>query len=132
MTSLAALPAFLAHFIAGLALLGGAFLVFTRLTPHDEMALVRRGNLPAAVALGGAVVGAALGVASAVSHSAGLLDAVVWAVVALLAQLASFFGTAWLLPDWRAAIERGELATGVFKAAVAIAVGLLNAAAMTP
>lgn len=132
MTSLAALPAFLAHFIAGLALLGAAFLVFTRLTPHDELALVRAGNLPAAVALGGAVVGAALAVASAVSHSAGLLDAVVWAVVALLAQLASFFGTAWLLPGWRAAIERGELATGVLKAAVAIAVGLVNAAAMTP
>ena len=132
MTSLAALPAFLAHFIAGLALLGAAFLVFTRLTPHDELALVRAGNLPAAVALGGAVVGAALAVASAVSHSAGLLDAVVWAVVALLAQLASFFGTAWLLPGWRAAIERGELATGVMKAAVAIAVGLVNAAAMTP
>lgn len=132
MTSLAALPAFLAHFVAGLALLGAAFLVFTRLTPHDELALVRAGNLPAAVALGGAVVGAALAVASAVSHSAGLLDAVVWAVVALLAQLASFFGTAWLLPGWRAAIERGELATGVLKAAVAIAVGLVNAAAMTP
>ncbi|MDB5372550.1 MAG: hypothetical protein JWP04_1192 [Belnapia sp.] len=132
MTSLAALPAFLAHFIAGLALLGAAFLVFTRLTPHDELGLVRAGNLPAAVALGGAVVGAALAVASAVSHSAGLADAVVWAVVALLAQLASFFGTAWLLPEWRAAIERGELATGVLKAAVAIAVGLLNAAAMTP
>ena len=132
MTSLAALPAFLAHFVAGLALLGAAFLVFTRLTPHDELALVRAGNLPAAVALGGAVVGAALAVASAVSHSAGLLDAVVWAVVALLAQLASFFGTAWLLPGWRAAIERGELATGVMKAAVAIAVGLVNAAAMTP
>lgn len=132
MTSLAALPAFLAHFIAGLALLGAAFLAFTRLTPHDELALVRAGNLPAAVALGGAVVGAALAVASAVSHSAGLLDAVVWAVVALLAQLASFFGTAWLLPGWRAAIERGELATGVLKAAVAIAVGLVNAAAMTP
>ena len=132
MTSLAALPAFLAHFVAGLALLGAAFLVFTRLTPHDELALVRAGNLPAAVALGGAVVGAALAVASAVSHSAGLLDAVVWAIVALLAQLASFFGTAWLLPGWRGAIERGELATGVLKAAVAIAVGLVNAAAMTP
>ena len=44
MTSLAALPAFLAHFVAGLALLGAAFLVFTRLTPHDELALVRAGE----------------------------------------------------------------------------------------
>ncbi|MBL6456168.1 DUF350 domain-containing protein [Belnapia sp. T6] len=132
MTSLAALPAFLAHFLAGLALLGAAFLVFTRMTPHDEMALVRAGNLPAAVALGGSVLGAALAIASAVSHSAGLLDAVVWAVVALLAQLGAFLLTARLLPDWRAAIERGEMATAVLKAAVAVAVGLLNAAAMTP
>jgi putative membrane protein len=132
MTSLAALPAFLAHFLAGLALLGAAFLVFTRCTPHDEMALVRAGNLPAAVALGGTLLGAALAIAAAVSHSANLLDAVVWSVVALLAQLASFFLTAWLLPEWRAAIERGEMATATLKAAVAIAVGLVNAAAMTP
>jgi putative membrane protein len=132
MTSLAALPAFLAHFLAGLALLGAAFLVFTRFTPHDEMALVRAGNLPAAVALGGSVIGAALAIASAVSHSAGLLDAVVWAVVALLAQLGAFLATARLLPGWRAAIERGEMATAALKAAVAIAVGLVNAAAMVP
>lgn len=132
MTSLAALPAFLAHFLAGLALLGAAFLAFTRLTPHDEMALVRAGNLPAAVALGGSVIGAALAIASAVSHSAGLLDAVVWAVVALLAQLGAFLLTTWLLPDWRAAIERGKMATGALKAMVAVAVGLLNAAAMVP
>lgn len=132
MTSLEALPAFLSHFLAGLALLGAAFLVFTRCTPHDELGLVRAGNVAAAVALGGTVLGAALAVAAAVAHSANLLDAVVWSVVALLAQLVSFFGTAWLLPEWRAAIERGEVATGVLKAAAAVAVGLINAAAMTP
>ena len=132
MTSLAALPAFLAHFLAGLALLGAAFLVFTRITPHDEIGLVRQGNACAAVALGGAIIGAALPVSAAISHSANLLDAMVWSVVALLAQLAAFGVTVLVLPEWKRAMEDGQMATAVMKATVAVAVGLLNAAAMVP
>ncbi|SDC72311.1 hypothetical protein SAMN04487779_1002177 [Belnapia rosea] len=37
-----------------------------------------------------------------------------------------------MLPEWRVAIERGEMATAALKVAVAVAVGLLNAAAMVP
>ena len=133
MNSLAALPGFFAHFLAGLALLGGALILYARSTPHDEMALIRAGNLPAAVSLGGAVIGFALPIGGAIAHSASLLDAVVWAAVALLAQLAAFAASArFLLPGWRAATEKGELGASALMAAIAVAVGLLNAACLTP
>jgi len=69
----------------------------------------------------------------AVSHSAGLLDALVWSVVALVAQALAFtLVERLLLPDWRAGMLRGEMAYGALGAAVAVAVGILNAACLTP
>jgi putative membrane protein len=132
MTSLATLPAFLGHFALAILLLAGGVWLHTRLTPIDEWALVRQGNTGAAIALAGVVLGFALPVGSAISHSAGILDALVWGVVALAAQQGAFLVcTRWLLPDWRAAmIERGEVAGAVLKGAAAAAVGMLNAACL--
>ncbi|MFT8244238.1 DUF350 domain-containing protein [Roseomonas sp. BN140053] len=132
MTSLAALPGFLAHFVAALALLGAAIAIYARITPHAEITLIRGGNTGAAIKLGGAVLGFALPIGSAISNSANLLDAVVWSVVALLAQLAAFLATTRLVPDWRAAMEeRRESAGAVLQASLSIATGLLNAACLT-
>lgn len=133
MTSLAALPAFLAHFLAGLALVAAGVFVYTRVTPHDEVRLIRAGNAAAAVKLGGAVLGLALPVASAVANSGNLLDATVWGAVAVAAQVVVFAGvTRVLLPDWRAAMEeRREVAGATLQAVVLVAVGMINAACLT-
>ena len=132
MTSLATLPGFLAYLIAGIVLLGAAMAVYVRVTPLDELSLIRAGNAGAAITLGGAMIGFSLPIASAFQHSLNLVDAAVWSVVALCVQIAVFFAMAKLLgKDWRGAIERGETAGAILKAAVAIAVGLLNAACLS-
>jgi putative membrane protein len=132
MTSLATLPGFLAYFVTGIALLAAAMTLYLRVTPHAEIALIRGGNAGAAIALGGAMIGFCLPIASAFQHSVNLVDAAVWAAVAVAVQIAVFFAVAKLLgSDWRAAIERGETAGAILKAAAAIAVGLLNAACLS-
>jgi len=132
MTSLATLPGFLAYLLAGIALLYAAMAIYVRVTPLNEMALIRAGNAGAAITLGGAMIGFSLPIASAFQHSVNLVDAAVWSVVALCVQIAVFFVVAKLLgTDWRGAIERGETAGAILKAAVAIAVGLLNAACLS-
>ena len=122
MIILSTLPAFLGHFALGILLLVAAVTVHMRLTPHDELALIRSGNAGAAVTLGGVVIGYALPIGSAISHSLGVVDAAVWSVVAVVAQQAAFLVcTRVLLPDWRAALEeRGEMAGSVLKAAAAV------------
>ncbi len=130
MTSFATLPEFLSHFLLGLALLAAAVAGYVRLTPHDELALVRAGNTAAAVSLGGAVLGFGLAVGAAIHASTNLLDAVVWGAVALLVQVAAFLAVCWLLPGWRAGLERGEMAGAVLAASVAVAVGLVNAGSL--
>ncbi|HEV7265985.1 MAG TPA: DUF350 domain-containing protein [Falsiroseomonas sp.] len=132
MTSLATLPGFLAYFVAGILLLGGAMAVYVQVTPHSELTMIRAGNTAAAITLGGAMLGFSLPIASAFQHSVNIVDAAVWSVVALVVQIVVFFVVAKLLGrEWRAAMERGETAGAVFKASAAIAVGMLNAACLS-
>lgn len=132
MTSLATLPGFLAYFATGVALLVGAMAIYLRVTPHAEIAMIRTGNAGAAIALGGAMIGFCLPIASAFQNSVNIVDAAVWSVVALVVQIGVFFVASKLLgPEWRAGMERGETAGAIFTAAAAIAVGLLNAACLT-
>lgn len=132
MTSLATLPGFLGYFVTGVVLLGAAMWVYLKVTPHDELGMIRAGNAAAAVMLGGAMLGFTLPIASAFAHSVNLVDAAVWALVALVVQIAVFFAVARLLGgEWRAAMERGEVAGAVLKACVSVAVGMLNAACLS-
>ncbi|WP_372618120.1 DUF350 domain-containing protein [Falsiroseomonas sp.] len=132
MTSLATLPGFLAYFLAGIVLLGGAMAVYVQVTPHSELKMIRGGNTAAAITLGGAMLGFSLPIASAFQHSVNIVDAAVWSVVALVVQIVVFFVVAKLLgSEWRAAMERGETAGAVFKASAAVAVGMLNAACLS-
>ncbi|MGG5818292.1 DUF350 domain-containing protein [Falsiroseomonas sp. HW251] len=132
MTSLATLPGFLAYFVAGIAMLVASMWIFMRITPHDELSLIRAGNTAAAVTFGGAMLGFCLPIASALSHSINIVDAVVWGVVALAVQLACFFAMGKLLGgNQREALEEGHMAGATLRAAVAVSVGLLNAACLS-
>jgi putative membrane protein len=132
MTSLATLPGFLLYFVAGVALLAGAMAVYLRVTPHAEIAMIRAGNAGAAIGFGGAMLGFCLPIASAFAHSINIVDAAVWAVVALAVQIGAFFVVTKLLGgDWRGAMERGEVAGAILKASVSVSVGLLNAACLS-
>ncbi|MGF6282119.1 putative membrane protein [Pseudomonas frederiksbergensis] len=127
-----AVIAFLVY-IAVAAILFALFqLVYTRLTPHKEFVLIREGNVAAAVALGGALIGFALPFSNIITYSVSVLDAVVWAVIASGVQLLAFCATSLVLKGLSDRIARGELASAVYAASVAISVGLLNAACMTP
>ena len=131
MTSLETLPGFLLHMAAALVLLSVATWVFVKVTPTDQFKLIMEGNTGVAISTGGVVIGFALGVASAFRYSQNLLDAAVWGVVALGAQLLAFYVVMLLMGSkWREGFERGNTAIALFKAAVAIAVGWINAACM--
>jgi putative membrane protein len=51
--------------------------------------------------------------------------------VALVAQLVAYGITRLILPQLSSNVDEGKTASGVFLAAMSIAIGMLNAAAMT-
>ncbi len=131
MDYLQGLPAFAIHFSMGLGFVALFLLIYLWLTPHAEIRLVRAGNLAAATALAGALVGYCLPLASALAHSVAPLDLAIWAGIALAGQLAAYGATRWLLPGYPARIEAGESSAAVLSASLHVGVGLLNAAAMS-
>jgi putative membrane protein len=54
----------------------------------------------------------------------------IWALIALVVQLASLLNVRALIPGLIRDIPEGKVAQGVFLAAVSIAAGILNAACM--
>jgi putative membrane protein len=120
-------------YILGAAVLFALFqFIYTRITPHKEFELIRSGNVAAAIALGGAIIGFAIPASNVIAYSISLLDFVVWAVIAAFVQLLAFLMTSLVLKGTSERIKKGEIAAGIYVAAVAISVGMLNAACMTP
>ena len=131
MNSLSTLPAFLAYFTMAIGLVAIFLAVYTALTPHKEWGLIRDGNAAAALSLSGAAIGFCLPLASVIAHSVGVLDMLVWAVVALVVQLLFFVAVYGLRREVCEAIVRGEMASAVTLAAGSVGIGVLNAACVS-
>ena len=129
--SLSGLPAFLAYLGISCALLLAFIVVYVRVTAHHEFALIKQNNIAAAVAFGAAVLGFCLPLHSAISHSVNLVDCAIWGGVALVVQVLAYFVARLTIRDLSERITQGEVAPALFAGALAIGVGLLNAAAMT-
>ncbi|WP_199097958.1 DUF350 domain-containing protein [Dyella sp. ASV21] len=125
------LPAFAAYFGLGALFLAVFCTVHIWSTPQREMALIHAGNQAAAISLAGALLGFVAPLASAMAHSVSLADLAVWGAVAMLVQWLAHLAMRLLIHDLAAQIEADNRAVAVFAAAVAVSVGLINAAAMT-
>ncbi len=121
---------FLIYFSVALVLLVAFTVVYVKVTPYDEIALIRAGNTAAAISLSGALLGFALPLASTVANAVNLIDLVLFALLATVVQLIAFVFARMLMPGLTASIESGDIAKATFLAAVSISVGMLNAAAL--
>lgn len=129
--NLSGLVSFSAYFGSSIFLLVAFAFIYSHVTPYREFTLIAAGNDAAAYSLSGAIVGFALPLASAVSHSVDLGDMVLWGVVALLVQTFTFLVVRLIFPKIVADIPANKVSKGIFLGAVSIAVGILNAACMT-
>ena len=131
LSSLNGIPPFLAYFAVAIVLVLIFVRIYTWITPQDELALIRANNSAASLAFGGALIGFALPLSSAITHSQSLLDCAVWGAVALIVQVLTFVVLRISIKQLPERITKGEVATGAFAGACAIAVGLINAASMS-
>ena len=124
--------AFIIAFVAAVAFFVAFKFIYQLVTPYHERDLIRQGNSAAAVALGGALIGYVLPLASALSHTVSLAEFAAWALLAGVIQIIAFIVVSRVLYKALAArIEAGEIAAGIYLASISIGVGLLNAACMT-
>jgi putative membrane protein len=119
-----------AYLLTGLLLLGAFYFVYTRITPHDERAQVRRGNLAVAIFLSGAMIGFSATIASGILTHVHYLSFIGWIISALFVQLIVLAVMNRLIPDLRGALESNNVAVGTLGGAAALCAGLINAASV--
>lgn len=124
--------AFLAHLFLALLLTALFLVAYVRTTPHLEHELIRKGNAAAALGLIGALIGFAIVLSRAIVVSHGIGETLVWGVIGLVVQVVGHWTLSRYLPRLYQSIEEGDMAAGIMKAGIAIGLGLLNAASMTP
>ncbi|MDU0339238.1 DUF350 domain-containing protein [Bosea rubneri] len=129
--SMTGLPAFLLYFCVGFALIAGFAVAYLRLTAHDEIALIRNGNLSAAIAFGGNVVGFSVPLEKAIEQASSIPDLVIWAVIAMLIQFGAYGFARIVIPELSRKIEEDRIPSAAMLAVIAIVSGTLAAASMT-
>lgn len=129
--SIAFLPDFLIYLASGLGLLLLFSLVYTVITPHNEISLIRQGNIATALGFGGALLGYTLPLASAIAHSVSVVDMLIWGAIGLGVQIAVLGTVRLAIPFLFRDMEDGKVAPAIMLALVAICAGVINAASMT-
>ena len=125
------LLSFLAYFAGGIVATVMYMFIYTRITPYDEIALIKDNNQAAAIAFAGSLIGFILAIASLIEHSISLTGFALWSVVAILVQLLAYTGVRLLFPRIAERIQNNEVPAAIWLAACSIGAGLLNAASMT-
>ena len=131
LASLSGLLGFSLYFAAAIGFSVLFCLVYCKMTPYDEFKLIRGGNTAAAISFGGALIGFVLPLYSAITHSVGFVDMLIWSVIAMLVQFAVFGSVRMILKDLVQEIENNHTAAATLLAFCSISIGILNAACMT-
>lgn len=118
---------YLLHLVTAAALVLAFFVVYTRITPFDEVHLIRQGNGAAALSLGGSLVGFSITIASAVAHTQDYAQFAGWAFGALVVQLLVYAIATSLLRMAKDQIEANNCAFGGLLGAISLSIGIVNA-----
>ena len=122
---------FLLYFGVALLLLATFAVIYLRVTPYREVALIREGNMAAAYSLSGSLLGFIVPLSSAVEHSVGIVDMAIWGAIALVVQVGAYVAVKVTIPSITRDIPAGNVALGFFLGAFSLGVGLLNSACMS-
>ncbi|QEZ45242.1 DUF350 domain-containing protein [Cupriavidus oxalaticus] len=123
--------AYLIYIATGFGLLVLFLLVYTRVTPHREFQLIRKGNVAAALSLGGAALGFSLTLSSSIQHNATFGMFLLWAFGAFAVQVVAYLVAARALGGVSEAISNDNRGVGAVMGVISLSVGVVNAACLS-
>jgi putative membrane protein len=106
-------------------------MAYLKLTPYNELKLIKEGNVAAAISLSGALLGFTLPLATAIFQASHPWDMMLWSFIAAVVQLLVYVAVRYSLLNVTRRIPEGQVATGIVLGAVSFAAGVLNAACMS-
>ena len=129
--SLAGFDEFLVYAGLSVVFVYAYMLLYLRLTPYDELKLIKEGNVAAALSLSGSVLGFTLPLAAAIIHSVHPWDMMLWGAIAAAVQLLVYVAVRFTFLNVSRRIPEGQVAAGIVLGAISVSAGILNAACMT-
>ena len=128
---LVSLSEFLIFFVVAAVLTILFVVIYTRVTRHNELALIKKNSRAAAIAFSGSLIGFALPLASTMINSVTVVEMALWGLVALIVQVLVYLLIRLPMPRVSERIEADEVAAGIWLGACSMVAGILNAASMT-
>lgn len=129
MTLLATLPLFLLYYSSSLAMIVISMWIYMRITPYNEIELIRQGNTAAALSFAGTLLGMCIAMASVIIYSTGWMDKLVWCGVALAMQLLMWEMVNWIFGNLQRGIAVDRcMADAIMLSATSVGAGILQAA----
>ena len=129
--NLTELPEFLMFFGVAAVLVIIFVGVYSTVTRHNELKLIKEKSTAAAIAFSGSLIGFALPLASALENSVTIIELMLWGVVALIVQIVIYLLVRLPMPRISERITENEVAAGIWLGATSLVGGILNAASMT-
>ena len=122
---------YLIHLLVAAVLLMLFFVAYTRITPFNEVLLIRQGNHAAALSLGGALLGFSATISSALVHTPDFEQFFAWSLGAMVVQVLAYAVTTRLLRMSKDHIEANNAAFGGLLGAISLSIGLINGACIS-
>ena len=125
------LVSYIAHLTASLVLLMLFVGIYARITPMNEFALIRSGNIAAICSLAGAVFGFSLTLASSLTNNDSIEKFLMWSALAMVVQVLTFGVLHRCLSGAVEKIESNNVAMGALVGGGSLVMGLVNAACLS-
>ena len=119
------------YLLASLAMMSVFSLIYTKITPYDEIKMIREGKAAAALSFLGALIGFSLTLASSILHNDSFVAFAAWAGAAMIVQLAVYTVLSRLIPDMHECFEKNNVAMGALLGGVSLTFGIINAACLS-
>ena len=124
--------AFLQYMASSIFMLVSAIYIYTKITPYNEIKLIREGNTAAAVAFAGTILGMVVAMSSVIVHSTGWLDKIAWCGISLIVQLLVWGVVNLIFKNLQTSIDQDRcMADAVMLATFSLAAGILQAACVS-
>lgn len=117
---------FIGYLFTAVVLLAGFMLIYSVTTPYNEFREVRGGNVAAAVAFSGAILGFIFPLMAAIFYTHNLVEMAKWAAITGIVQM-MLFQVLHRMNGCGNCIRERKVAPAILLATMSIAVGMLNA-----
>ncbi|MES2676901.1 MAG: DUF350 domain-containing protein [Pseudomonadota bacterium] len=109
-TLISGIPYFLSFLLTALAIVFLGVWVYSRITPYDELELIKKRNISASISLSATIIGITLPIAFCLASSVNIYDLIIWGFVSLIVQILMFFLMDKILKDISQKVQEDNIA----------------------